>query len=366
MSDDYLWDGSGEPDPEIQKLEETLAALRSTRRTPAFPVPVPATVTSIRRFAAERSERKRRWLVPALAAAAVVIVVGGFALQRTIHRAGAWEVARLSGSPTIDAGPIEGRGRLGVGEWLETDGASRARLSVGTIGEVVIEPNTRLRVVAANRLEHRLALARGTMHASISAPPRLFLVETPSAVAVDLGCAYTLEVEPSGASVLSVQTGWVSLERDGRESYVPAGARCLTRPGSGPGTPFFDDAPASLREGLAELDFPSTPAPAPAPAQADTAPPREPAGPQDRGTALANVLSSARKADALTLWHLLGRLTGPEREAVYERMAVLAPPPAGVTREGVLAGDGAMLDRWWDDLGFGQSVWRRAWKKVAG
>ena len=28
MNDDYLWDGSGEPDPELQKLENTLAKLR--------------------------------------------------------------------------------------------------------------------------------------------------------------------------------------------------------------------------------------------------------------------------------------------------------------------------------------------------
>ena len=28
MNDDYLWDKSGEPDPEIQELEEILAPLR--------------------------------------------------------------------------------------------------------------------------------------------------------------------------------------------------------------------------------------------------------------------------------------------------------------------------------------------------
>ena len=27
MNDDYLWDGSGEPDPEIQKLENALAQI---------------------------------------------------------------------------------------------------------------------------------------------------------------------------------------------------------------------------------------------------------------------------------------------------------------------------------------------------
>lgn len=360
MSDDYLWDGSGEPDPDIQKLEKTLGTLRSER--PAPPFPAVASRTALRALPAPR----RRWPAPALAAAAVaVIAIAGLAVRQAVRRANAWEVASLSGSPTIDAGRLTGTGRLGVGEWLETDGSSRAQLSVGTIGTVVLEPNTRLRLVATNRLEHRLALARGTMHASISAPPRLFLVETPSAVAVDLGCAYTLEVDPSGAGVLSVQTGWVSLERDGRESYVPAGARCLTGPGSGPGsgpgTPFFEDAPASLREGLGELDRASSAAPA------ETAGWRSAGsgGAERRRAALAKVLSSARKEDTLTLWHLLGRLEGSDREAVYDRMAALAPPPPGVTREGVLSSDRVMLDRWWDALGFGGSAWQRAWRKLA-
>jgi len=47
-------------------------------------------------------------------------------------------------------------------------------------------------------------------------------------------------------------------------------------------------------------------------------------------------------------------------------MAALAPPPAGVTRAGALAGDRAMLDLWWDALGYGGNAWQRAWKRIAG
>src|SRR5260370_17181507 len=36
MKDDYLWDGSGEPDPEIQKLETALGRYRHRQPTPAF------------------------------------------------------------------------------------------------------------------------------------------------------------------------------------------------------------------------------------------------------------------------------------------------------------------------------------------
>src|SRR5262249_60943740 len=102
----------------------------------------------------------------------------------------------------VDARALGARGRLVVGQWLETDGSSRARVRVGAIGEVVVDPDTRLRLLEATASAHRLSLARGKVHAAILAPPRLFFVETPSAVAVDLGCAYTLEVAPQASALL--------------------------------------------------------------------------------------------------------------------------------------------------------------------
>ena len=71
-------------------------------------------------------------------------------------------------------------------------GIERHGSRVGEIGSVEVEPNTRLRVVAAQPGEHRLALERGEIRAKITAPPRLFFVETASGTAVDLGCEYKL------------------------------------------------------------------------------------------------------------------------------------------------------------------------------
>src|SRR3989442_3871814 len=36
MKDDYLWDGSGEPDPEVRKLETLLGRYRHNQPAPAF------------------------------------------------------------------------------------------------------------------------------------------------------------------------------------------------------------------------------------------------------------------------------------------------------------------------------------------
>jgi hypothetical protein len=255
-------------------------------------------------------------------------------------------VTSLEGAPRVDAATVKGTGRLAIGNWLETDSGSRARLQVADIGQVEVEPDTRVRLVETKLTEHRLELERGRISARIWAPPRLFYVNTPSAVAEDLGCAYTLEVDDGGRSLLRVTHGRVALVLDGRESMVPAGAACATQPGTGPGTPFFEDAPEALVSALARFDF-------------------DGGGPG----AIRVVLDHARTRDTLTLWHLLPRVEPAERARVYERLAALDAPPEGVTREGVLALDREMLDAWKEKL---DPVWvqesfpavRRAWRQL--
>ena len=97
----------------------------------------------------------------------------------------------------------------------ETDTNSRAQISVSDIGQVEIDPNTRVRLVATKPTEHRLELAQGRLSARISAPPKLFFVNTPSGIAEDLGCAYTLEVDDAGNSLLRVTVGWVAWAVEG-------------------------------------------------------------------------------------------------------------------------------------------------------
>ena len=272
-----------------------------------------------------------------VAAAAVLLLVSSLGAW-WIYRRGRtevtakpyWQVTTLGGTPVIGKEGIANNGKLAVGEWLETDGQSKAQIAVGSIGNVDIDENTRVRLLETQPTEHRLELARGKMSARIWAPPRLFFVDTPSAVAADLGCAYTLEVDDQGASKLRVTSGWVALELKDRESIVPAEASCDTQPGIGPGTPYFEDSSAQFRESLKKVDF-----------DPDAA---------TRSAALTSMLEDARTKDTLTLWHLLTRVDGNDRARVYDKMAALAPPPAGVTREGVLQLNEQMLASWRDEL----------------
>ncbi|HEY2933767.1 MAG TPA: FecR domain-containing protein [Acidobacteriota bacterium] len=333
MSDDYLWNGSGEPDLETTRLEELLSVYRYD--------PKPQLEARLHRVSPARRFHSR-FFSPLAAAALLFLVTASIILNFNLP-APSWQVSRLEGRPRVGNGIIAATGVISEGDWLETDSDSRARIDVGRIGEVQVEPNTRIRMLQGRRSEHRLELARGTMHATIWAPPRFFFVNTPSAVATDLGCAYTLEVGDDGTSVLLVSTGWVGFESAGRESFVPAGGVCVSRPGGPPGTPYMGDASDVFVAALKVLDFERT-------------------GADERDKALATLLSEAKSSDGLTLWHLLGRVSEVERGRVYDRMAALITPDKGITREGILKLDNRMLDLWWNQLGLGSTGWWRLWK----
>jgi hypothetical protein len=253
-----------------------------------------------------------------LALAALLIVALVPVLWWQVNRdTAAWDVVRLD---------IPGSERMNVGEWVETDATSRARIKIGAIGTVDVEPNTRMQLLTARPDEHRLNLAHGMISAQILAPPRLFFVETPSSTVVDLGCAYTMQVDQAGVGELRVTSGWASLEWGGRESIVPAGASCPTRPEVGPGTPAFDDSSDRLRQALLSFD-------------------------EDGGVqAVDIVLAEARGRDTLTLWHLLSRVDARERPRIFDRMAALTPLPPNVTREKALALDPDTLKLWREEL----------------
>ena len=81
------------------------------------------------------------------------------------------------------------------------------RLRVADIGSVELGPATRARIVATGAARHELALERGSLVATIDAPPRRFVVATPRALVTDLGCAFELTVDEAGRGRLAVRAG---------------------------------------------------------------------------------------------------------------------------------------------------------------
>ncbi|MBI2686369.1 MAG: zf-HC2 domain-containing protein [Acidobacteria bacterium] len=292
-------------------LEDVSIGLRAVAELPLTTAP-DAVWNAIGRELDRRADRRRaaRWL--AAAAALLIVATAVWYVRRTPGER--WEVEGIASLHSV-----------GVGDWIETGPMAEAKIKVGSIGTVDMTPHTRLRVITAKPLEHRLSLVSGRIHARITAPPRLFFVDTAAGAAVDLGCEYDLVCDREGNGYLRVMQGWVSYEWQGKESLVPAGASCRTRAGHAPGTPFFDDAPAGFSEALARFD--------------------------GDGSALPALLATARQRDTLTLWHLLTRVTTEaDRLRVFERMVSFAPLPPGVSRDHVLSLDRAALRQWREEL----------------
>jgi hypothetical protein len=357
MTNDYLWDRSGTPDPETQRLESLLSEFRYDERHLVLPAESPTTQTSqgdlplLRSFSSLALATRHSPLITRLAAAAVVLLAFSAGIFLTLRpnntppleTNNGWNISNLEGAPTIGTQTLSSSSttaKLQVGQTLTTNSSSSLSLSENDLGQIRVDPNSQLRLLQSGPNHKRIQLNLGTIHAYIWAPPTQFVVDTPSAVAIDLGCAYTLHVEPDGSGTIRTTLGWVGFRLNGRDSFIPAGAMCHTRPNIGPDTPYFEDASPAFREALENFDHE---------AQSTDAASHQ----------LDIVLHEACAKDALTLWHLLSRTGGPERVQVYNRLAALVPPPTGVSREAILELNSESLDLYWNALNLGDiSIWR--------
>ncbi len=303
MSSDYLFDKNGEPDDEVRALEE---ALRPAGYVPKSFSPQAAPVIT--------QSPLRRWAI----AAALLLAVGIGAVGYSRMSAPSFDVVR-----TIDT--VAKNSRLRAGSWLETGAAETAKIRVANIGELTLSPDSRLRLINSGEREHRMELTRGSLHARVDAPPRLFVVETPSAVAVDLGCAYTLEVLPDNSTRLAVTSGQVELQGQHRKSIVPFGAEARSVPGAGPGLPVSMNASPSFRVALQRLgDHPSA------------------------NGQLEALVAQAEAADAVTLFNLLPLVESNRRALVLARIAQFVSVPSTVTPESAGDLDSAPMLALWE------------------
>lgn len=297
MSDDYLWDGSGPEDKDVARLEQLLAPLAYTE---------------------VRKPRRRWWLAGALVAAAAVAAI---ALWPRASRCDG-DGFRFTGvGGTVACGSRElAAGVLPVGTTLDTQ-EHTAELAIAEIGTAQLGAHTRVRLERTGAERHQLYLERGTMHAKVTAPPRLFSVSTPSTEVTDLGCEYAIEVDAGGTGTIHVQAGKVELDMQGGIVVAPAGTHAAIHPGRRPGYPIVDGADPAFAAAVADYE-------------------RGVAGALDR------MLATATASDAITLINLV--IIEPGRVDVLQRLGEITSVPAGIT-----------VDRAVSDAG-ARSQWREA------
>ncbi|MEA2237978.1 MAG: hypothetical protein QOC81_2702 [Thermoanaerobaculia bacterium] len=299
MNDDYLWNGRGDPDDEVQKLEALLGRYRSAAPIPDF-----------RRVVVLR--RRRRWPLAVAAAAIIAIVISTAFLLRL--RAGEWKATRIAGLSSLPDRPLR------AGDVLHTDSTSRIRLESRNVGIIEVDGRSTVRLVESRKGRQRIALDVGMIHARTTSPPGVFVVDTPRAQAIDLGCEYTLSIAPGGGGELHVTSGWVDLTHGWEQSLVPQGGSARIGSDGQITVPVFDDADPRFR--AAVRDF----------AQAHD---------------LTTILALARRRDAYTLLNLFRLTTPDESTRLYDRLNELVPAPLPVRREAVRNWRPETTELWW-------------------
>lgn len=278
--DDYLWDGAGPADLQLQALEQCLAPLRHRGR-PLPPLPAARPVP-------------RRW--PYWLAAAALLLAPLL-----------WWAVTAGDAATLHRGSAPRK--------FAAD-AQRRTLQLEGVGSVELMPGAVLALQDFSAERARFALQRGRIEARIlpapAVAPRFFQVATPAADCIDLGCRYQLEVRDDGRTTLLVTEGQVEFRLGDRLVYVPAGAECIADPGRGPSTPWFRDVGPELHKCIDRFDA------------AAAAPPLQ------RVEAAKELVGACRDGrDTLPVWHLLLDRDPQIRELAEARLCDVAGEPAG-------------------------------------
>ena len=278
---------------------------------------------------------RSRWIAVGAPISAILIAVLVSVLYFYRSNPSFWEVESLKGTPVAGSEKIDGTGNLPVGHWLKTDSHSSARIQAGLAGEVDVNPGSAVKLLDTKEPGYKIYLKLGKITAKTPGSPQMLSVVTPSASSLDRGSRYSVEVAEDGSSFFSVTSGSIIIKSGGENEIVPAGVVCETVKDKGPGTPYRLNSDTEFKSALSRLDFGN--------------------GTEDD---LETLLDNAGRQDALSLWYLLRDAEPGEVQQIYNRLAELVKPPAGVTYEGIKVGNNTMLLKWWDKLGYGsKSLW---------
>jgi hypothetical protein len=339
---DYLWDKTGEPDAETERLEKLLAVYRQERR---FAFPATAEEASHPVAQEPRATRagqplwlRSRWIWAVAAAAVIVVAVIAIMFAAEARSQVQWEARRSAGDPKLNAKAMARGEAIEAGGVISTDAQSEVELKAGGHGRIRVLPGSEVRLVESGARHQRLELEHGAIEARLFAPPFMFSFATPSGTAYDIGCAFRLAVDQQKRGKLEVLSGWVQFEVGAEQSLAPAGTQVEIQPGFAPGTAVYEDASATLKDGVHRLDFGGTP---------------------ERAVALNEVLAQARPKDIYTLLALMRSASDEERGMIFDRARELKPPPSWVTREGIMRREEAMMYAWRESLGLGDA--KRWW-----
>lgn len=307
LHDDYLWDGSGEPDPLIAELERDLAPLRLR------PAPAPERLAPERLAPPAPRPARLGWAVAAMIAMGVLAV---WASRPPAPAAPGWTVAAEGGRklPRPDGARVE----AGAGQ------RPTVRWSAGPA--VTLEPGAVVLLGGAGGPGLAVTLERGKIAAEAPASgPALEIGTRLGAVKLPAGAAGTVELERTDCT-LTLERGQARVLAGDSSARLLAGMECTFREGEA-GLPVRAAAGEDLRSAVAMMQHRKA-----------------------RGKAIYAVVELAKREDAATLWNAAASLEPEEAQLALKRLAELVPPPGQWAAEKVKGMHPVLMDQWWDAI----------------
>lgn len=247
--------------------------------------------------------------------------------QSSFGLASYWKVSNLEGNSMIGDVIMTGNDSIKEGQFIQTDGISKAELMVANLGKVIIEPNSRIVFVKNAEGNSRIQVEYGTIQTTMNPNSKSFFVEMPSAVATDNGGSYTITVDSTGDGLVFVKSGKVEMKSRNREAIIPAGSIVLTKKNIGVGTPFNENSSAKFKNALFNYDFGNC-----------------------NDACMNTILSNAKMSDAVTLVNLIPNVQGIDKEKVYVKLSNFVQPPNPVHADSLYFMDEEKMNEWIDKI----------------
>jgi RNA polymerase sigma-70 factor (ECF subfamily) len=246
-----------------------------------------------------------------------------FAAYKFLTSGSGWEIIQFSGQPMMDNKKIAQGDQFKPNSTITTDNQSSVTFSIPEVGKVMIDSSS---IVKRAEKGSELIIEEGQMKKYEGNANDFLIVQTPLAKVKEFyqGSAFKLKIMNRDATLITVESGWLTVGVNDFTSYIPKNYDCLISKGRYV-LPYYQDTKVELKslvEGFTGVNDPS----------------------------IGTILSLVTKKDAILLWHLLQLVSNENRFVVFDKLNELVPAPNSVTKEGIQALNKDMLMKWRQEI----------------
>ncbi len=299
------------------KLKADWSVSKKSRASKTITVPIYSL-----KYISMRRNRNRLFLLSII----IVLLAAAYFIYNFQKRNSPWNFEILSGNVLVNGKQMPAN-ILTENETIRTQDNAQAIIFIPQTGKIQLMPASEITIIKAEDGDNKIKLNGGTIHVISSADMPDLTVEFSLAEVRDRSGTFTLTATAEKKALLNVEAGFVEINYGDEKIFVKDGYTCKLLSGGVPSIPYRINAPDSLKNMVENFS-----------------------AAEDNSSVADLIISSAGKDDMLTLLAMIPRVSQLQRQIIFQTIANHFPPPANVTRLGILKADEDMLYKWWEDM----------------